>query len=85
MLPAHCVTHHPSSNTHPSSSCHISVFPHFVDCSTRYGGCEPQVVASYIGGVAAQEAVKQITHQFEPLNNTFIYNGINSGAARFAL
>lgn len=52
---------------------------------TRYGGCEPQVVASYIGGVAAQEAVKQITHQFEPLNNTFIYNGINSGAARFAL
>lgn len=29
-----------------------------------------------LGGVIAQEAVKLLTHQFVPLNNTFIFNGI---------
>jgi amyloid beta precursor protein binding protein 1 len=33
-------------------------------------------IAAFMGGVAAQEAVKIITHQFTPLNNTFVYNGI---------
>ena len=30
---------------------------------------------SLIGGVASQEAIKAITHQYVPLNNTFIFNG----------
>jgi len=42
----------------------------------HYGACEIPSVAALIGGVAAQEAVKVITGQFIPLNNTFIYNAI---------
>ena len=43
---------------------------------TRYGGVEIHTTASFIGGVASQEAVKLITRQYIPLNNTFVYNGI---------
>lgn len=32
-------------------------------------------IAAIMGGVASQEAVKLITHQFQPLNNTFVYDG----------
>jgi amyloid beta precursor protein binding protein 1 len=43
---------------------------------TRYGASELHAIAAFVGGVAAQEAVKLITHQYLPLNNTFVYNGI---------
>lgn len=45
-------------------------------CSTRYGASELHATASLIGGIAAQEAVKLITTQYMPLNNTYVYNGI---------
>ena len=44
----------------------------------RYGGGEIHTVSAFIGGVAAQEIIKLITHQFVPLNNTLIYNAITS-------
>ena len=44
----------------------------------RYGGGEIHAVSAFIGGVAAQEVIKLITHQFVPLNNTLIYNGTTS-------
>jgi amyloid beta precursor protein binding protein 1 len=47
---------------------------------TRYGNAELHNVASVIGGVASQEAVKLITGQYVPLNNTYVYNGIASTA-----
>uniref|UniRef100_A0A7S1C6B9 NEDD8-activating enzyme E1 regulatory subunit n=1 Tax=Bicosoecida sp. CB-2014 TaxID=1486930 RepID=A0A7S1C6B9_9STRA len=47
----------------------------------RYGGAEPHNVAAVLGGVASQEAVKLITHQYEPLDNTFIFNGITGESA----
>ena len=34
-----------------------------------------------MGGVASQEAVKLITHQYVPINHTWLYNGISSLAA----
>jgi len=43
----------------------------------RYGGGEIHTVASVVGGVGAQEAIKVITGQFVPLNNTFVYKGLN--------
>lgn len=43
---------------------------------TKYAGYELHSMAAMVGGVAAQEAVKVITHQYVPLNNTYIYNGI---------
>lgn len=51
----------------------------------RYGGVELHNISAMIGGIAAQEAVKIITHQFVPLNNTYIYNGIASCGATYAL
>lgn len=52
---------------------------------TRYGAGELHAVAALIAGVASQEAVKLIARQFIPLNNTFVYNGINGTAATMAL
>eukprot|EP00999_Lentomonas_sp_LEN2_P001786 NODE_289_length_1711_cov_94.194444_g260_i0.p1 GENE.NODE_289_length_1711_cov_94.194444_g260_i0~~NODE_289_length_1711_cov_94.194444_g260_i0.p1 ORF type:complete len:552 (-),score=100.04 NODE_289_length_1711_cov_94.194444_g260_i0:55-1638(-) len=51
----------------------------------RYGGCQPHNISSLMGGVASQEVIKLVTGQFEPLNNTFIFNGTNSTAAVYNL
>ena len=45
---------------------------------TRYGNAEIHTVASVVGGVASQEAVKIVTGQYIPLDNTYVYNGIAS-------
>ncbi|CEM23995.1 unnamed protein product [Vitrella brassicaformis CCMP3155] len=47
----------------------------------RYGGCELHTTASFLGGVASQEAVKLITKQWIPLQNTLIWNGLHSRGA----
>lgn len=47
----------------------------------RYGGSILHNVAAFIGGVVSQEAIKAITHQYVPFNNTFIYNGIAGDCA----
>jgi len=44
----------------------------------RFGAAEMHNIAAFIGGVASQEIIKLITHQYTPLNNTFLYNGMNS-------
>eukprot|EP00949_MAST-11_sp_MAST-11-sp1_P004607 g4607.t1 len=51
----------------------------------RWGACEPHCIAAYMGGVAAQECIKLITRQYVPLNNTFIFNGINGAAGSYTL
>jgi hypothetical protein len=51
----------------------------------RFGAMELHNVSAMIGGIAAQEAVKVITHQFVPLNNTYVYNGIASCGATYIL
>lgn len=54
--------------------------PKFSQELVRYGQAEIHTIASLVGGVASQEAVKIITGQYVPLNNTYIYNGIASVA-----
>jgi amyloid beta precursor protein binding protein 1 len=49
----------------------------------RYGGVCLHNISSLIGGVAAQESIKILTHQYIPLNNTFVYNGIAGCAATY--
>jgi len=49
-------------------------------CSCRYGASELHSVAAYMGGVAAQEVIKVITHQFIPINNTYIYNAMKQSS-----
>ena len=51
----------------------------------RYAATEVHVIAAIIGGVASQEAVKIISKQYVPINNTFVYNGISCNAATYEL
>lgn len=47
---------------------------------TRYANAEIHTIASVVGGVASQEAVKIITGQYTPLNDLYVFNGIVSVA-----
>jgi len=51
----------------------------------RVGAAELHTMASFIGGVASQEIIKLITHQYVPMDNTFIYNGGNSTSTTIVL
>eukprot|EP00357_Protocruzia_adherens_P002316 CAMPEP_0115024230 /NCGR_PEP_ID=MMETSP0216-20121206/33053_1 /TAXON_ID=223996 /ORGANISM="Protocruzia adherens, Strain Boccale" /LENGTH=523 /DNA_ID=CAMNT_0002398127 /DNA_START=16 /DNA_END=1587 /DNA_ORIENTATION=- len=44
----------------------------------RYGASEIHNVAAFMGGVTSQEAIKLISEQYLPLNNTFLYSGITA-------
>lgn len=54
----------------------VTADPKMLEELVRYGGCELHTTSSVLGGLAAQEAVKLITKQYTPLNNTLIYNGV---------
>jgi amyloid beta precursor protein binding protein 1 len=58
----------------------VDLKPHAAEM-VRYHNAQVHNVASIIGGVASQEAVKLITCQYIPLNNTHVYNGIAGTAA----
>lgn len=49
--------------------------------------CEVELhnIAALLGGVASQEAIKLLTHQFVPLNHTYVFNGICGTAATYNL
>ncbi|KAJ8249407.1 hypothetical protein GJAV_G00234470 [Gymnothorax javanicus] len=63
----------------------VSVKDDYVHEFCRYGAAEPHTVAAFLGGSAAQEAIKIITRQFVPFNNTFIYNAMSQTSATFQL
>lgn len=50
----------------------------------RFAGAELHNVAALIGGVAAQEAIKIITRQFVPLDNTTVFNFSNMTSLSFS-
>lgn len=52
---------------------------------TRFGGVEPHTTAAYIGGIASQEAIKLLTHQFRPMNNTHVFCGVAGTSATYEL
>ena len=51
----------------------------------RAGGSELHVIATIIGGIASQEAIKLLTAQFLPLNGTLLYNGISCNSSVISL
>ena len=51
----------------------------------RYFNAEVHNIGSIIGGVASQEAVKLITKQYIPMNNTFVFNGITATADTYQI
>lgn len=52
---------------------------------TRCGNAELHNIASFMGGMAAQEIIKIITKQYVPVNNTVIFDGIRSVTTVFEL
>ena len=44
----------------------------------RYSGGEIHSVSAATGGLVAQEIIKIVTKQYVPVNNTCVYDGINS-------
>ncbi|EFO21305.1 hypothetical protein LOAG_07183 [Loa loa] len=56
-----------------------------IDEMCRYGASELHVIASLIGGITAQEVIKLITHQYIPLNNTFVFDGHTQRAETYRL
>ncbi|KAL6235822.1 hypothetical protein BDW75DRAFT_208399 [Aspergillus navahoensis] len=51
----------------------------------RTEGGELHNISSLTGGLVAQEALKVLTRQFVPLDNTCIFNGIRSSSAMYKL
>lgn len=51
----------------------------------RCGGAELHSVSAILGGCAAHEVIKLITHQYKPLNNAFFYDAIMSTSVSFCL
>ncbi len=47
----------------------------------RFGNGQLHITAAFMGGIVSQEAVKVITRQYIPINNTYLYNGICSFSA----
>eukprot|EP00667_Euglena_gracilis_P007143 EG_transcript_7209 len=47
-----------------------------VQAWVRYGGAELHTVDAMLGGLASQEAIKLVTHQRVPVNNTVVFNGV---------
>ncbi|XP_078361000.1 NEDD8-activating enzyme E1 regulatory subunit-like [Oculina patagonica] len=66
-------------------SVNADVKEEYVHEMCRYGASELHSVAAFIGGAAAQEIVKLVTHQFVPFNNTYIYNGITGSSTTLQL
>lgn len=44
----------------------------------RFGASQLHCLGAIMGGIAAQEAIKLVTHQFVPLSGTLIYNAMSS-------
>jgi len=51
----------------------------------RFGGSELHNIAAFMGGICSLEAIKVITTQWVPIDNTTIYNGINGTTSSIKL
>jgi NEDD8-activating enzyme E1 regulatory subunit len=49
----------------------------------RAGGAELHNIGSLTGGIVSQEVIKVITEQYVPVDNTCVFDGINSKSAVF--
>lgn len=51
----------------------------------RWGGSTMHNMGAVLGGVASQEIIKGVTQQWEPLNNTWIFNGMDTTSTQLNL
>src|SRR5579859_7895492 len=57
----------------------------YVDIRVRAGGGELHNISSLMGGLVAQEAIKLITRQYIPSDNTCVFDGITSSTNVWSL
>ncbi|KAK2708987.1 hypothetical protein QYM36_014573, partial [Artemia franciscana] len=55
----------------------VSIKDEYIHEFCRYGASEIHSVAAFVGGCAAQEVIKIVTHQYVPVDNTIIYNAMH--------
>ena len=75
-------------NGHASSASEKGTWPvreTILEELCRYGASELHSISAFIGGCCAQEAIKLITHQYVPVNNLLVYNGIRQSTSVFQL
>lgn len=56
--------------------CRLFAAAKVVQQLVSYRGSEFPATAALVGAVAAQEAIKLLNKKFEPINNTFLWNGV---------
>ena len=62
----------------------FDAFVFFTPQVARFGASqEVHATAAVLGGACSQEAVKVITHQWVPANNTFVFNGVAGTGGTF--
>ena len=61
-----------------TESLYKSVSDEILEEIIRFGDSELHCISALIGGITSQEAIKLITQQYTPINNTVIYNGVYS-------
>lgn len=42
-------------------------------------------VMAFLGGAVAQEAIKLITHHYVPIDNLFLYNGVDNSSTTYKI
>ncbi|EDQ84393.1 uncharacterized protein MONBRDRAFT_30271 [Monosiga brevicollis MX1] len=57
----------------------------FIHEFCRYGAAELHTISAYLGGIAAQEVIKLVTHQYVPFNNTLLYDGMTGQTRCYVL
>lgn len=57
-----------------------SIEKKYIEEFCRYGNSQLHNIGAIIGGVASQEIIKILTRQWVPLNNTYIFNGLDSNS-----
>lgn len=55
------------------------------DSSVRGGFLTPPNTAAFMGGIVGQEAIKLVTNQYQPLDNTVAIDLVKSGIEKFKL
>ena len=82
------ILNEPPANPEMVTNACSEMYAPFRDCtenSIRAGGGELHNIASLMGGLVAQEAIKLITKQYIPSDNTCIFDGITSSTNVWAL
>ena len=62
-----------------------SIKDDYIQEMCRFGASKLHTVASFLGGTAAQEVIKVLTHQYTPINSFYLYNAAKGTAVTLSV